>query len=149
MLKSYLSQGFTPICFNRNTAFWILSLLSKDSATPLGDTPMNLTKAETLEVSKLFPTPFLDSRTPHLLFMPSEHFSTTIFRCTARPVPINQRADDSLTGRMNPGYERRLCLITSSASSTMFECISSNLPLEALSLAPSDRHSRLLRDGHR
>src|SRR5437667_2914147 len=33
---------------------------------------------------------------------------------------------------MNPGYEKRLCLISSTTSSLMFECISSNLPLEAL-----------------
>src|SRR5437870_12542300 len=48
---------------------------------------------------------------------------------------------------MNPGYEKHLSLSSSSTSPTMFECISSNLPLEALNLAPSDRRNRLLRDG--
>src|SRR5437899_6439487 len=35
---------------------------------------------------------------------------------------------------MNPGYGKRLCLISSLTSSNMFECISSNLPLEALGI---------------
>src|SRR5437667_12158645 len=35
---------------------------------------------------------------------------------------------------MNPGYEKRLCLISSLTSSLLFECISSNLPLEALGI---------------
>src|SRR2546422_7572472 len=35
---------------------------------------------------------------------------------------------------MNPGYGKRLCLISSATSSSMFECISSNLPLEALGI---------------
>src|SRR5207245_9649721 len=35
---------------------------------------------------------------------------------------------------MNPGYGKRLCLISRSISSIMFECISSNLPLEILGI---------------
>src|SRR3989442_13449580 len=35
---------------------------------------------------------------------------------------------------MNPGYGKRLCLISLTTSSIMFECISSNLPLEILGI---------------
>src|SRR2546428_8598987 len=35
---------------------------------------------------------------------------------------------------MNPGYGKHLCLISLTTSSIMFECISSNLPLEILGI---------------